>query len=65
MSKVISIVPVQENTNPLPMADAWYPLWWPPTKIAGRELASYLDADLSHERIQKEDQAPAVAPIRG
>jgi len=21
---------------------AWYPLWWPPTKIAGRYLASYL-----------------------
>ncbi len=22
--------------------DAWYPLWWPPTKIAGRYLAPYL-----------------------
>jgi hypothetical protein len=21
---------------------AWYPLWWPPTKIAGRYLAPYL-----------------------
>jgi hypothetical protein len=21
---------------------AWYPLWWPPTKIAGRHLAPYL-----------------------
>jgi sulfide:quinone oxidoreductase len=23
---------------------AWYPLWWPPTKIAGRHLAPYLFA---------------------
>jgi len=22
--------------------DAWYPLWWPPTKVAGRYLAPYL-----------------------
>lgn len=22
--------------------DAWYPLWWPPTKISGRYLAPYL-----------------------
>jgi sulfide:quinone oxidoreductase len=22
--------------------DAWFPLWWPPTKIAGRHLAPYL-----------------------
>ncbi len=21
---------------------AWYPLWWPPTKVAGRYLAPYL-----------------------
>jgi sulfide:quinone oxidoreductase len=21
---------------------AWYPLWWPPTKVAGRHLAPYL-----------------------
>jgi sulfide:quinone oxidoreductase len=24
------------------IAGAWYPLWWPPTKIAGRYLAPYL-----------------------
>jgi sulfide:quinone oxidoreductase len=24
------------------IAGAWYPLWWPPTKIAGRHLAPYL-----------------------
>jgi sulfide:quinone oxidoreductase len=24
------------------VSDAWYPLWWPPTKIAGRYLAPYL-----------------------
>jgi sulfide:quinone oxidoreductase len=24
------------------ISDAWYPLWWPPTKIAGRHLAPYL-----------------------
>jgi sulfide:quinone oxidoreductase len=24
------------------IASAWYPLWWPPTKIAGRYLAPYL-----------------------
>jgi sulfide:quinone oxidoreductase len=24
------------------IASAWYPLWWPPTKIAGRHLAPYL-----------------------
>jgi hypothetical protein len=24
------------------VAGAWYPLWWPPTKIAGRYLAPYL-----------------------
>jgi sulfide:quinone oxidoreductase len=24
------------------IADAWYPLWWPPTKVAGRYLAPYL-----------------------
>ncbi|HSO98450.1 MAG TPA: FAD/NAD(P)-binding oxidoreductase [Solirubrobacteraceae bacterium] len=24
------------------VADAWYPLWWPPTKVAGRYLAPYL-----------------------
>jgi sulfide:quinone oxidoreductase len=23
-------------------ASAWYPLWWPPTKVAGRYLAPYL-----------------------
>ena len=23
---------------------AWYPLWWPPTKVAGRHLAPYLFA---------------------
>jgi sulfide:quinone oxidoreductase len=23
-------------------SDAWYPLWWPPSKIAGRYLAPYL-----------------------
>jgi sulfide:quinone oxidoreductase len=33
--------------SPVPGADpdiasAWYPLWWPPTKIAGRHLAPYL-----------------------
>jgi hypothetical protein len=22
--------------------EAWYPLWWPPTKVAGRYLAPYL-----------------------
>jgi sulfide:quinone oxidoreductase len=26
----------------LAIASAWYPLWWPPTKIAGRHLAPYL-----------------------
>ncbi len=24
------------------VSGAWYPLWWPPTKIAGRHLAPYL-----------------------
>jgi sulfide:quinone oxidoreductase len=24
------------------IASAWYPLWWPPTKIAGRHLVPYL-----------------------
>ena len=24
------------------VSSAWYPLWWPPTKIAGRHLAPYL-----------------------
>jgi sulfide:quinone oxidoreductase len=24
------------------VADAWYPLWWPPTKVAGRYLTPYL-----------------------
>ena len=24
------------------ISSAWYPLWWPPTKIAGRHLAPYL-----------------------
>ena len=24
------------------IGDAWYPLWWPPSKIAGRYLAPYL-----------------------
>jgi sulfide:quinone oxidoreductase len=24
------------------IGSAWYPLWWPPTKIAGRHLAPYL-----------------------
>lgn len=26
----------------LDIQDAWYPLWWPPTKISGRYLAPYL-----------------------
>jgi sulfide:quinone oxidoreductase len=26
------------------VAGAWYPLWWPPTKVAGRYLAPYLFA---------------------
>jgi sulfide:quinone oxidoreductase len=28
---------------------AWYPLWWPPTKIAGRHLAPYLFARIDEE----------------
>ena len=28
---------------------AWYPLWWPPTKIAGRYLAPYLFARADEE----------------
>ena len=24
------------------VSDAWYPLWWPPTKVAGRYLAPFL-----------------------
>ena len=28
---------------------AWYPLWWPPTKIAGRHLAPYLFARSDEE----------------
>jgi sulfide:quinone oxidoreductase len=26
------------------VSDAWYPLWWPPTKVAGRYLGPYLFA---------------------
>ena len=29
------------NADP-DVATAWYPLWWPPTKVAGRYLAPYL-----------------------
>ncbi|HYB31022.1 MAG TPA: FAD-dependent oxidoreductase [Solirubrobacteraceae bacterium] len=32
---------------------AWYPLWWPPTKVAGRYLAPYL-----FERSEEEGLAP-------
>jgi hypothetical protein len=24
------------------VSGAWYPLWWPPTKVAGRYLGPYL-----------------------
>ena len=36
---------------------AWYPLWWPPTKIAGRHLAPYLFARSDEDA---DDGAPPV-----
>ena len=35
------------------IASAWYPLWWPPTKIAGRYLAPYLFARGEEEELRK------------
>jgi sulfide:quinone oxidoreductase len=32
---------------------AWYPLWWPPTKIAGRYLAPYLFERGEQEELRK------------
>jgi sulfide:quinone oxidoreductase len=32
---------------------AWYPLWWPPTKIAGRYLAPYLFERGAEEELRK------------
>ena len=32
---------------------AWYPLWWPPTKIAGRYLAPYLFERGEEEGLRK------------
>ena len=34
-------------------AGAWYPLWWPPTKIAGRYLAPYLFERGEEEGLRK------------
>ena len=28
---------------------AWYPLWWPPTKVAGRYLGPYLSEHRDEE----------------
>ncbi len=33
------------------IAGAWYPLWWPPTKVAGRYLAPYLFARSGEEGV--------------
>ena len=35
------------------VAGAWYPLWWPPTKIAGRYLAPYLFERGEEEGLRK------------
>jgi sulfide:quinone oxidoreductase len=35
---------------------AWYPLWWPPTKIAGRYLAPYLLARSEAEGFGRPDE---------
>jgi len=37
--------------------DAWYPLWWPPTKIAGGHLAPYLLARSEVEGFGHPDQS--------
>jgi sulfide:quinone oxidoreductase len=34
---------------------AWYPLWWPPTKIAGRYLAPYLSQRSEVEGLERPD----------
>jgi sulfide:quinone oxidoreductase len=49
--------PVYLRTD-VPSADpdvpgAWYPLWWPPTKIAGRHLAPYLFERGAEEGLRK------------
>jgi sulfide:quinone oxidoreductase len=38
------------------ISDAWYPLWWPPTKIAGRYLAPYLSKRSGAEEFGPPDE---------
>jgi sulfide:quinone oxidoreductase len=38
------------------ISDAWYPLWWPPTKVAGRYLAPYLSKRSGREEFGPPDE---------
>ena len=43
----------RDRRRPGRIGGAWYPLWWPPTKIAGRYLAPYLFERGEEEELRK------------